>query len=57
MGHEIYIGDEIERAIEIIGQEAEKHNDYELLNQYADGELDVDVELRGNYLHVEIQDD
>lgn len=50
--HEIYIGEEVERAIEIIGEESEEHTSWGLLDRYADGNLDLDIELRGNYLRV-----
>lgn len=53
--HAIYIGGKIERAVEIIGEESEDLNGWELVNEHADGELKPDVELRGNYLHVTVE--
>lgn len=52
--HERFLGDEIERAIEIIGQDADGVNAWELLNAYADHEFEPELEPYGNYLHVEV---
>lgn len=52
--HSIFIGDKIERSVEIIAEESDETTSWELLNAYADENLDVDVELRGNYLHVSV---
>lgn len=52
--HEIYIGDKIERAIEIIGEESDEVNSWQLLDQYIDGNIQPRVELRENYLYVEV---
>lgn len=54
--HSIFIGDEVERAIEIIEEENDEYYYSELVNAYADGELDVEVDLRGNYLRVKVND-
>lgn len=50
--HSEFIGDKIERSIEIIGQESEEHDEWELLNKYAVGNLDYDVMLEGDYIRV-----
>jgi hypothetical protein len=54
--HEIFIGDKIERALEIIEEENEEYYPGELLNKYADRETQPRVELRGNYLYVEVEE-
>lgn len=54
--HEIYIGDKIETALEIIGKESDEYDEWELLNQYADDEIRPTVELRGNYLYVSVEE-
>ena len=54
--HSEYIGDKIERAIEVIEEENDEYYYGELLNQYADNELDVEVNHHGNYLQVTVHD-
>ena len=54
--HNIFIGDKIERAVQVIGEEAEEYDSWDLQSKFADGELDVDVELRGNYLLVQVEE-
>lgn len=53
--HEIYIGGKIERAVEIIGEESDGLNEWQLVNEHADEKLHPSVELRGNYLHVTVE--
>jgi hypothetical protein len=55
--HSIYIGDKVERAVEIIGQESDKYNVWELRSKHTEDELDLNIELRGNYLRVEVADE
>lgn len=55
--HSIYIGDKIERAVEIIGEESDETTSWELLNDFADDEVNYTVRLRGNYLNVSVDID
>jgi hypothetical protein len=52
--HSIFIGDKIERAVEIIGAESDDTTAWELSFAYADDEIQPDVELRGNYLYISV---
>lgn len=55
--HSHYIGDQVERAIEIIGEESDEYDVWELVNKYVEGELDYQVYLEGeNYIRVEIEE-
>ena len=54
---EIYIGDNIERAIEVIGEATDGVDAYQLMRDYADRKLSPDVELHGNYLYVTVDVD
>jgi len=52
----IFIGDKITHVLGIIEEEGDYYPG-ELQNKYADEELATHVELRGNYLYVEVDDD
>ncbi|GAA0196921.1 MULTISPECIES: hypothetical protein [Bacillati] len=52
--HSIFVGDKIERAIEIIGEESDDVDKWELLSDYTHDDIQPKVELRGNYLHVSV---
>jgi len=54
--HNIFIGDKVEEAIRVIGEEANETDEYELVDQYGTGDLDVETELRGNYLLVRVEE-
>ena len=55
--HEIYIGDKIESALQILEEESDEYYHGELQNARADHELELEVELRGYYLHVSVDTD
>lgn len=55
--HNIFIGDKIERSIEIIGEESDEHDSWELLSKYAEEGIDPQIELRGNYLRVSLEEE
>jgi len=52
--HNIFIGDKVKEAIRVIAEEANEIDEYELVDQY--GDLDVETELRGNYLLVRVEE-
>ncbi len=52
--HEIFIGDKIVRALEIIGAESDEYDRWELIDAYGCGDLRPRLERRGNYLYVEV---
>ena len=54
--HSIFIGDKVERALQIIEEESDSRYCGELQNKYADEEIEVSVELHGNYLNVEVDE-
>lgn len=52
--HERFLGEEIECALEIIGDEAEGVDAYELIDAYGTSEVELQLQIHGNYLHVEV---
>jgi len=52
--HSEFIGDKVEQAIETIAEESDEVTEWELLSAYADGDLEPDLYLEGNYLRVSV---